>query len=394
MKIKDTLNTEKSKLDTYYELSKTDKKISKQLTDIHAIIDIYKPLRYEIERSFNAKPVTNAWMKYWEIYHQYGLIPDPARNHGQGQKFTAFFNAELPGAALCALNHYMKTLRPGVTFDWWASSLAPEHIIAPDSREAGLAQGSLITTSAALGDTYGLYEMNRDRWLMGDNNGYVNNGDATILDNLLDFAARIGPNSTVGGVDLYSHDAGIDVSDDFNNQELANAQVHLGCAIAGFLTLKVGGAFIAKQYTYFEAFTHNLIIIYATMFEEFYLCKPLTSRPYNSEIYLIGKGFKGMSNEIYTLLTTRLVNFNTSPFVASELFAAQSMEPLIRFARVIFGQQAHVLGENIGFINEYRNDLRPLREGLEALKRERARFWLQCYPVLKIQADDNLPSNV
>jgi hypothetical protein len=221
-----------------------------------------------------------------------------------------------------------------------------------------------------------------------------NNGDATSLDNLLDFAARIGPASAVGGVDLYSHDAGIDVSDDFNNQELSNSRVHLGCAIAGFLTLKKGGSFVAKQYTYFEAFTWNLICIYAYMFDEFYLCKPLTSRPYNSEIYLIGKGFKGMSAAVYKLLTDRLVDFNTSPIIQSDHVDTQSTEALVRFARIVFGQQANIMRENIEFIDKYRANLSVLRDGLDEFKRDRARFWLECYPVTRIDIHDNIQSNV
>ena len=143
----------------------------------------------------------------------------------------AFFNAELPGAALCAFNHYAHTV--GLNPTWYASSLVDP-------------------TSGALGDDYGLYEKNRENWLMTDKN----NGDITIAANINDFAARIPP------ICLYSHDAGIDVSCDFNNQEMLNAKIHFGCAIAGLKTLSLGGMFIAKQYTLFETFTWNLILLY------------------------------------------------------------------------------------------------------------------------------------
>lgn len=73
-----------------------------------------------------------------------------------------------------------------------------------------------------------------------------------------------------------------------------NLAIHLGCAIAGFMTLKPGGTFIAKQYTFFQTESWQLIIYYASLFETFRICKPITSRPYNSEIYLVGTGFKGL----------------------------------------------------------------------------------------------------
>jgi hypothetical protein len=84
-----------------------------------AILDTYKKMRFNIEAATNAKIVTNAWMKYYELYTHYDLIQSV--NH----EFIAFFNAELPGAALCAFNHFMRTMRSNMKFDWRASSIAP-----------------------------------------------------------------------------------------------------------------------------------------------------------------------------------------------------------------------------------------------------------------------------
>lgn len=350
--IKTRLNEAKSKLDPLYARE------SNEWTQFQNTIDIYKPMRFEIAKGYNAKNVTNAWMKYWEIYNQYGLIGDGPVH--------AFFNAELPGAALCAFNHYMKTKRPGVVFDWRASSLVQN------------------SDNNALGDTYGLYEMNKSKWVMSG----TNNGDATVMDNILDFAAQIGPDSSFGGVDLYSHDAGIDVSDDFNEQETANAKIHLGCAIAGFMTLKPGGNFVAKQYTFFETLTWNLIIIYSQLFDEFYICKPLTSRPYNSEVYLVGKGFKGFDEKIKTILVDKLMNFNMNPVLGT--VPIEIMSEIERAARIIFVQQYNFIEENIKLFSQYK--LNNLRVGLEQLKHDRKTAWLKCYPVGSIKDFDQLPS--
>ncbi len=389
--LKESLNAAKSGLDEYYKRAEVDLAFKTDFIKFQNVIDIYKHLRAEIERQFGAKPVTNAWMKYWELYNQYDLVPTtgtvpPTTGTVPPTTgtFTAFFNAELPGAALCAFNHYMKTKRRGVAFDWRASSL--------------IARGD---DSTALGDTYGIYEKNKDKWLMGSGdskqqNHYFNDGDATNIDNLLDFAARIGPASAFGGVDLYSHDAGMDVSSDFNNQELTNAKLHLGCALAGFLTLKLGGTFIAKQYTFFETFTWNLLLIYARLFDEFYLCKPLTSRPYNSEIYIVGKGFKGCPDDIRELLIDKLVNFDKQPPVAfvqpDGILSSSGLANLLRFARIIFEQQTNTLKENIELFKTYTPD--ALRRGLADFKKERGLMWLKCYPITAIAPADVLPSNL
>lgn len=386
MSLRDRLNSSKSKLDPYYVGSKSDKELESAWWRFQSIIDIYKMSRFEIEKKFNAKHVTNAWLKYWELYSHYIVVPEK-----MDRPYRAFFNAELPGAALCAFNHYMKTMRTG-EYDWRASSLAPD---GDDAR----------TTLDAFGDSYGLYEKNKSKWLMtfaNDKTENVNNGDATVVKNLLDFADKIGPDSKWKGVDLYSSDAGIDASTDdsgnlaFNRQESINAKLHLGCALSGFLTLRKGGAFIAKQYTFFETFTWNLILIYATLFDEFYICKPLASRPYNSETYLIGKGFRGLDEKTKKLLIDRLENFNMNPLIPPQaiktLFSTQTSE-IQNFARVVFGQQISFIDENVELFNNYRNRLGVLKNGLEQLKSERIASWLKLYPVKRIEDADQLPSN-
>lgn len=383
--LRDRLNETKSKMDKFYIGSKTDESLASRWMSLQTAVDIYRPMRRYIQEKFNGQSVTNAWMKYYEIYSQFNLIPEDSK------MFSAFFNAELPGAAVCAFNHYMKTMRPATQFDWRASSLAPDQ--------------ATTNNTTALGDNYGLFEKNRSNWMMHlkdeelPEGSYRNNGDVTILANLRDLASKLGPKSPRGGVNLYSHDAGIDVSGsegelNFNQQELMNAKIHLGCALAGFMTLKPGGVFIAKQYTFFETFTWNLILIYATLFEDFYISKPLTSRPYNSEIYLVGRGFKGMPEKIEKLLCDRLENFNTSPFIPKDGFKVLLTQPfadLQRFSRIIYSQQIQFIEENLELFDRYGQNIRALNRGLEWVRIERRDAWLRTYPMKPIQKDDWLP---
>lgn len=189
MRIKQSLNAAKSKFDVYYDLAEKFPKERSSFRQFNDTIDIYKPLRFKIETDSDARHVSNAWLKYWEIFNIYcdfrPTLP-----------IKAFFNAELPGAALCAFNHYMCS--NNIPYSWQASSYAD-----------------------GLGDTYGLLAHNREKWLMDDKN----NGDMTKIENILAISGE--------KVDFYSHDAGIDVSEDFNNQETLNAKIHLGCALAG-----------------------------------------------------------------------------------------------------------------------------------------------------------------
>jgi hypothetical protein len=395
IEMRDRLNEEKTKQDKYYMSD-----ICPNYMKIQNNVDLYKTMRFTLMDRFGAQLVTNAWIKYYEIYLHYKLIPESG-------EFKAFCNAELPGASICALNHVVKTLRPGLKFDWRASSLV-----------LGESHADQVS---ALGDHYGVWRRNQDKWLMtvapaatndarvkvdGADDlvapgevGYINNGDATDYNNILDYEARIGPGSEFGGVHIYSHDAGIDVSaidtetgeSGYNMQEILDAKIHLGCAIAGFATLRKGGNFVAKQYTYFETLTHNLIFIYAALFDKFYLCKPLTSKPYNSEIYLVGIGFRGFDKKIRKVLVDRLNNFNTTP-----LFARADLPPLSeieRFSTIVFGQQIRFIRENIEFYEKYGVKLGGFLHALDGIKQEKQAAWLRTYPMKPIHAEDRIPSD-
>ena len=211
--LKENLNAAKTQLDPFYVKDK------RPVWDrFQYVIDTYSGMKRLISKTYNGQFVTNAWLKYYELYSEYDILPVKTK-----AKFVAFFNAELPGAAVCAYNHYVKTICDGAKFNWFASSLSPE-------TNDDAANGDI------LGDRYGLYKHNKDKWLMVVNEPGVvaaptakpaanpsaitnssaitnpstnpstntNNGDATKIENLKDFAARVGPKSPVGGVDLYS----------------------------------------------------------------------------------------------------------------------------------------------------------------------------------------------
>lgn len=231
----------------------------------------FDPFKYEksnIATIGNTVNVSNAWLKCFEIIMALDLIK--SIEFDSKNIFLHFDNAAFPGSFIVSTHHLVNTIYEKVAgkYVWRASSLlnANEQDAAP------------------LEDKYGLYANYRDHWLMNDNN----NGDVLLEDNQIDFCKQLG-----GQVDLYTSDLGFDVSSDYNNQELMQLPANIGQILSGLLTLKKGGSFITKQYTTFEPCTVSIMYAVAYFFEEFYLCKPYTSRMANSETYLVGKGFKG-----------------------------------------------------------------------------------------------------
>lgn len=229
--------------------------------------DPYAPLRGYLRRQAKGQAVTNAWLKMYELAAHFDF---PRRLLGPGGELRAFFNAELPGAFVSALNHFLAVRYPGARLEWAASSLWPG--------EGG-----------ALGDDFGLCAGNPDRWLMGP--GLL--GDVTDAAGLAALVAaarrRLG-----GAIDFYSSDVGFGFAGDEHSrcEELA-ARAHLGQVLAGLELLREGGTLVAKTFTFFEPFSVALLGEAAALFEELLVVKPQTSRPRNSEVYLVGLGYRG-----------------------------------------------------------------------------------------------------
>ncbi|AMN83508.1 methyltransferase [Faustovirus] len=372
--LKDRLNSTKLLLDDYYKKPLFDKIMLK--------LDPYARLKSTLTRRYNAQHCTNAWLKYYEIYSRFGVIEKMAETG----HIKSFHNAELPGASICALNHYMKTNMRQTNFQWFASSL-----LADDSR--------------ALSDLYRLYECNYDHWLMSDKFKspkpdvpvHPCNGDTTALKNIDYYKSHLNDI-----VNLYSHDAGIDASSDYNNQEIMNSKVHLGAALAGLETLAKGGIFIAKQYTYFAQITIWLMSKYAEMFEEFYIFKPLTSRACNSETYFIGLGYQ-RNDDIIAKLRDLLDNFDAQyDKITIDDVNDQMREVIYESAKDIFEQQINCLQSRYKIYTEITDTYaREITESPNIVVsmvsnysfkafNPKQQLWTDQHPVLRINDTDKL----
>ena len=102
--------------------------------------------------------------------------------------------------------------------------------------------------------------------------------------------------------DIVTADGGFDYSVDFNGQEINSTRI-IFCEIAvALLSLKVGGHFICKFFDMLTISTVNILYILYSHFQEIYIYKPKTSRPANSEKYLVCKGFIGCLDNTMQIL--------------------------------------------------------------------------------------------
>ncbi len=286
--------------------------------------DKYEPLRkmisegyargvaQYISNSFRLKyRVSNAFCKLWEIYSiDKDLLPLKPNPH-------MFLVAEAPGQWIYSSNHYYKTKyidtlksqneKNNSQIIWKANSLNPKHPI--NIKEFG----------NVFGDDYGFIRKYPENWLYGKDE----TGNIFSLENQKwyhDYAKQ------VDHFDLVTGDAGLDGD---NLQVLQKLEFACLGMIASVCS--IGSNCIMKHFTSLtnnlkesektNGFFVNYLYLYYLLFDELKLIKPVTSNPNSGEFYVIGKGFRGISEANYNKLLAVMDKFkeNTCIFEKDEI---------------------------------------------------------------------------
>lgn len=234
--------------------------------------DKYKKVSNEYEHVFfspNAasnvslyNPVSRSFFKLWEILIDY---EDMLRVHDPSP-MTCVFLAEGPGGFFEAFHKRRQELHPGIQDVHYGITLrSNNNRNIPDWKT----QKSLpITISYGKDGTGNLYHK----------------------ENLSYFADHV-----VGrhSCDFITADGGFDFSSNFNNQEEQSLRLVASEVLACTLLQKTGGSFLLKLYDCFNDATINILHILSRCYTTLHFIKPLTSRPANSERYVLCMGFKG-----------------------------------------------------------------------------------------------------
>lgn len=116
------------------------------------------------------------------------------------------------------------------------------------------------------------------------------NGDIYNIDHIDRFVRDTGENTCF----IVTADGGFDCSNDFNVQETSFAHMLLCEIYISFRTQHVNGVFIVKCFDIFTTKTLRLISILKKAYKFVHIVKPYTSRPANSEKYIVARGFLGV----------------------------------------------------------------------------------------------------
>jgi 23S rRNA U2552 (ribose-2'-O)-methylase RlmE/FtsJ len=104
---------------------------------------------------------------------------------------------------------------------------------------------------------------------------------------------------------LITADGGFDEGTDFNNKEQLHFRLILSEVYSAITLQKQGGNFILKLFDIFTVPSIQILYLLSMCYSEVYVYKPKTSRPTNSEKYIICKNFC-LSSEIQSDYTNTL----------------------------------------------------------------------------------------
>lgn len=109
---------------------------------------------------------------------------------------------------------------------------------------------------------------------------------------------------------LVTCDGGFDYSNDFNNQENNSRKIIYAEITTTLLIQEKNGSMVCKMFDLFTKFSLQIIYLLTLLYEQVYIVKPLTSRPANSEKYIVATRFKGIQPELSQSMINCLLNWD------------------------------------------------------------------------------------
>lgn len=237
--------------------------------------------RNRITNNYGGQNVTKAWLKMYEILIKTMVGPYLLQ---LGNNINCFFNAELPGGFIFAVNHFLRTNNK--SFDWVIASYLP------------------MTGTGFLEDDFHLLSEHPDHALVGriltNQGAFWSNGDLTnpkipaILATLA--TSRLSP------IHLYTADGGFDVQGRESQQEILSLPLIRGEVECGLRALSIRGVMIIKIFTFFTPQMWTMLVFLTRLFDNYDIYKPQTSGPLNSESYFIGIGYHGLNDNDLSII--------------------------------------------------------------------------------------------
>lgn len=214
------------------------------------------------------------------------------------------------------------------------------------------------------------------------NNKYVNiinnkNGDLCDIGTIISLSKLLKNKP----IKFITADGGITENGDYNNKEPLHIKLIIAQVFVSLLLLEKGGDMVLKIFDIHTNVTSHIIYLLSYLFTEVYITKPLTSRPTNSEKYLVCKGYiKGrytidIKNSLFNALMVR-------KFVLAGIFKnipPDFMKQLCEYNKEFIDYQVKCIEYNLNLLNKRE---RMNKKEFDIKKKIYNRNWLIKYKLI------------
>ena len=242
-----------------------------------------------LKGTVNPDLCTQAWTKMHEVLFQFDIVPK------DGKAFKSVHLCEAPGAFISSVNHFIKTHRKNMQWYWWATTLNPYY--EGNDLDVMIADDRILSLTLP-------------NWYFGVDD----TGNCMDVENMFGLVNFIGTE-----VDFVTADGSINCQDKPDEQESIVTDLHFCEIVTAMNLLAPGGKFVLKVFTFFEHASVCMIYLLNAVFGEVHIFKPATSKPGNSELYIVCLEFMGR-NAIKDYLPVLHKNFSENVFDSRNMF--------------------------------------------------------------------------
>ena len=206
-------------------------------------------------------PISRSYFKMWEIFYNFDLF----KNFNMHTEHTFAHLAEGPGGFMEATYNFKSkiTKKKSINDTFYGITLKPTNEYIPDFNKI-------------------------KKIFNGNNNIKIEYGNLYIYEDVKNYISKFSNQKAI----LVTADGGFDYSSNFNGQEINSCQIIYSECITALNILKKGGSFVCKVFDLFSYTMIQILYIVSSSFDEVYIYKPETSRPANSEKYLVCMYYK------------------------------------------------------------------------------------------------------
>lgn len=330
-KLYDVVTLYKNKITHYYQNKTWDK--YKKLTNEYELIFTSPNASHNVSKY---SPVSRSFFKLWELLHEYkkGIFHVP---YNEGMK--CLFLAEGPGGFAEAMMKYRCDY-----FNEFQNNDFYCGISLKSNNNKNIPEWKFKNIDFNV--CYGK-----------DGTGNLYN-----IDNIDDLCQRFGENS----FDFITADGGFDFSADFNCQEEMSLRL-LTCELYAILKLqKLRGSMVVKVFDIFTKYSLNILSLISDCYETVKIIKPLTSRPANSEKYILCMGYKGCPQSMVQVVRDVVrgrwpenggVSKHQEELLEASVFGKNNViKNLILFNTFYISRQVKYIQKTIEYINTFQKN--------------------------------------